>query len=500
MMPALLLALVSVAAAAPVRFTVFHTNDVHGWFMSRPDAKEKSRQIGGMAAMKNAMAKLSTPGRPVLLLDAGDWFQGTPEGTLGKGLPMADFYNAMGYHAAVVGNHEFDLGEGALKALAARFKIPVLSANIFDKQARSRVPYAAPRLIREVAGVKVGLFGLTTSDMDTLQFASNWAGLEFRDEVAEAKEQVAALKAEGAEVIILVSHVGHDRPERKLKISEQDIAEKVPGITLIVGGHIHARTEKPVRIAGTQTWLANTGKYLTHVGRVELEVDAAEGKAAVVDGQTHPLWVDEFGEDKEILALTQKHQASVDKLLSEEIGAAHDELPFQMDAESPIADWVADCSRRWTKTQAAVQNPAGVRAALSKGPIRLRNMHEIMPFDNRITTLYMTGKDLKDVLEQGLSDAPGVPQVSGLRYAFRSAAPKGSQLVWAELDGRRLDDEAVYSVTAPDFLVQGGDGFTAFARGRDAAVQPTMVRDVLIWCVGQDKAVRLPQGDRIVAQ
>jgi 5'-nucleotidase/UDP-sugar diphosphatase len=491
----LLCAVPSITAAEKI--TVYHTNDMHGWFMSRPDWKQKDRRIGGMAALKNVLAKQGR-GKNTLLVDAGDWFQGTPEATLTQGLPMVEFFNALKYDAIVVGNHEYDLGQGVLKDLVSRIDAPVLGANVYDRARARPVDIFTPHVIKKIGGVKVGIFGLITANMGNLSFPENVAGLEFRSEAEVARLAVAELKKQGAEIIILLSHIGRNAGKIKLPYSEQELARDVPGIDLIISGHVHIPTAKPVKIEGTQTWLACSGGYLKNLGQVDLTVEG--GRLTAVGGQMHALWVDKVGEDAALLKLTAKHLAEVGRLLNVDIGEAQVGLAKKLNAESPVAMWVSDCSRKWTKTQVVIQNPAGMRAPLTKGAVQLRHMHEIMPFDNRLVTLYMSGAALLEVLEQGISDAPGLPQVSGLRYGYSEAAPTGKKLSWAEVGGQRVTPKGRYSVTAPDFLVAGGDGFKAFSKGEDKAVHPTLVRDAMIWCAKEFSPIRMPVSGRIVKE
>ncbi|MEE8425395.1 MAG: 5'-nucleotidase C-terminal domain-containing protein, partial [Elusimicrobiota bacterium] len=401
--------------------------------------------------------------------------------------------------ATVLGNHEYDLGEGPLKELVAKIEIPVLGANVYESATGKRVPYVRPYILKEMGGLQIGIFGLITSDMGNLQFAKNITGLEFRGEIETAEAMVKELKAKGADIIVLLSHVGYERGKIKLPVSEQDIAEQVPGIDLIVSGHIHIPTSSPVLLKN-KTWLVNAGGYLKAFGKVVLVIDPEAKKLVTVSGGNHKLWIDEFPEDEEALAITKKHLESVGRLLNVDIGSSEAALDRAKWKDSPVANWVTDCVRKWTKTQIAVQNATGVRTSLAKGPVQLRHMYEIMPFDNRLVTLYMSGKSLLKLLEQGASDAPGYLQVSGLRYALRPKGPKGSRIVWAEVGGRRVHSAGVYSVTAPDFLVEGGDGYKAFSEGRDIAYTPTKVRDAMIWCAKTYSPIRMPDGNRIVKQ
>ena len=186
------------AAPAPIVVRVYHTNDVHGYIMARPDKLQNGRPLGGAAALK---ALLNRDQGPKLVLDAGDWWQGTPEGSLTKGAAVAEVFNAVGYDAVELGNHEFDPGQEELKALIGKMTMPVLAANVYGDDGK-RVPWTKPSIIKEVAGIKFGIFGLVTSHLNHLVLPSSVAGLTIRREVDEARDQVKALKRQGAEVIV----------------------------------------------------------------------------------------------------------------------------------------------------------------------------------------------------------------------------------------------------------------------------------------------------------
>lgn len=271
---ALLLLASAASAAEPVKIRVYHTNDVHGWIMARPDKFQTNRLVGGAAALASLISKDEGP---KLVLDAGDWWQGTPEGSLTKGEAVADVFNAIGYDAVVIGNHEYDDGADSLRALIGKIKVPVLSANTYGADGKL-VPWVRPSILKEVAGVKVGIFGLTTTNMRRLAFPKNIAGLDFRREVDVAREQVKALKRQGATVIIAVTHIGLEVEGSKHE-GDQTLAREVPGIDLIVGGHSHTFLTRPVQ-GENGTLIVQAGQYLQKAGRATLEIDPATKRSS----------------------------------------------------------------------------------------------------------------------------------------------------------------------------------------------------------------------------
>ncbi|MEK7746963.1 MAG: bifunctional UDP-sugar hydrolase/5'-nucleotidase, partial [Elusimicrobiota bacterium] len=488
------------ARAEIVRIQVFHTNDIHGWIMPRPAAFHKEnpeRLVGGAGALANAIKKHAEPGARTLLLDGGDWFQGTPEGTLSGGKVMVEVFNALDYDAVVVGNHDYDLDEGRLKGLIADLKVPVLGFNVVRTATGERVPYLKPYVLKDLGGVKVGIFGLLTSNMPFLNFAKNFPGLTAQEEVSSARRAVAELKAAGAEVIVALTHVGIRRDSDKEFIDDRRIAAEVPGIDLIVGGHTHTALTRPERDPAHGTLIVQAGSYLTRVGSAVLEFDTAQRKVMRSEGGLRDLWIDELGEDPALLKIVDKHRSEVGRALDVVVGTAAAALSRDRTAESALGDWLTDCERKYTKTQIAVQNSGGIRADLPAGPVTLRRLFEIMPFDNAIVTMNLRGDLVRRVLEYGASGKYSMMQVSGVRFSYDESAPPGRRVREAFVGEAPLKDDGVYSLTTADFLAQGGVELDMLPQGRDQAFTPILIRDVLAWCAQNYSPISIPPAGRI---
>ncbi|MFA6092196.1 MAG: bifunctional UDP-sugar hydrolase/5'-nucleotidase [Elusimicrobiota bacterium] len=485
--------------AENLRVQVFHTNDIHGGLMAHPASFYKPdphRLIGGAAALSSALKKLSEPGVPRLLLDPGDWFQGTPEGNFTKGRSMAEFFDLLGYDAVGVGNHEYDYGEAHLQDLVSQMKTPVTSANVLMTSGE-RVPYLRPYVLTEKGGVKVGIFGLLTTAMPALSFSRNFAGRTAADEIVYARKAVAELKAAGAEVIILLSHVGYGELDKKPFQDDKAIAAAVPGIDLIVGGHSHSALENGFREPVHGTLIVQSGSGLSRVGRVVLEIDPKTHKVVRSEAGLRDLWVDEFGEDPAVAAMVGKYHEEVGRTLDVVIGTSSVVLSRERFSESSMGDWMTDCERRYSKTQLAFQNSGGIRADISPGPVTLRSIFEAMPFDNAVVLLNLTGRQVREVLEHSISGDRGLLQASGLRLSYDASAPAGRRLKEVFVGDRPLRDEDVYSVTAADFVVGGGDGYSIFSQGTDKVFTPILVRDVLEWCVRNTSPLTAPVMGRV---
>ncbi|MFI5362882.1 MAG: bifunctional metallophosphatase/5'-nucleotidase [Elusimicrobiota bacterium] len=479
-------------SATPIVVEVYHTNDVHGWIMPRPDKRDPSRQVGGAAALK---ALLSHDTAAKLVLDAGDWWQGTPEGTLSKGESVAEVFNAVGYDATEVGNHEFDAGADALRALIGKMRMPVLAANVYGPDGK-RVPWTRPHVIKTVAGVKFGIFGLLTVHMDKLAFPKSIAGLTFRREVDEARDQVAALRKEGADVIIAVTHVGYEAPDKPPFEGDQTIAREVEGIDLIVGGHSHTALAKAWRDPAHGTLVVQAGSYLTQVGRTTLSIDPATRRVSASSDELLDLRP-ELGEDAAVKAIVDRRAAEVGVAFALVVAtAAADMNRGAPAAESPIGSWMADCYKEATGADVAFQNGGGIRADMPAGPVTLRRIFSVMPFDNELVKLRMTGAQVRSALDHGVAAARRI-QSAGIGAEYRRAAPRHERVVSATVGGAPLDDAKTYSVATLDFLVMGGDGYDEF--GAAASREPTglLARDVLAACARKQKTILPPPSGRL---
>ncbi len=494
MLPALLLALAGIvllpaplgeAQGGRILLTVYHTGDIHGHI--DPGAARLAGYIR------------SRP-EPKLLLDAGDWFLGTPVGTLSRGRALADLFNAVPYDAVGLGNHEFDLGVETLKDLVRRVKVPVLAANVYERKTGRRPSWVLPWIIKTVDGVKVGIFGLLTSRMPRLAVRGNIAGLEFRPELDEAKKAVRHLRRKGAGVIIAVSHLGFENPERWPFVGDQTLAALVPGIDLIVGGHSHTVLERPLRDASHGTLIAHAGSGLERLGKVVLEIDRVSGRVVSSTGSLVDLRSVTEPPDSRVLGIIRRHVETVSPLVDVVLATASVRLKGRGEPESPLGSWMTDCVRSASGADVALQNSGGIRADLPAGLVTLRALFNIMPFENRVLLLRMRGRILRTVLDA--SGGAGALQVSGARIVYRRSRGRrwrrrGKRIASVAVGGRPLDDAALYVVAVPDFLVERESSVPyELVESREAS--GVFLRDILAGCARREGLIESPRPGRIV--
>ena len=480
------------AAPALIVVRIYHTNDVHGWIMSRADRLQNDRQLGGAAALKSLINK---DAGNKLVLDAGDWWQGTPEGSLTKGDAVAEVFNAIGYDAVEMGNHEFDSGWSSAAALNAKMAMPVLAANIYDSSGK-HVSWAKQRIVKEVSGVKFGIFGLLTSHMDHLEVPAKIAGLTFRREVDEARDQVAALKKEGAEVIIAVTHVGYETSDKPPFEGDQTLARKVAGIDLIVGGHTHTPLFHAWRDPEHGTLIVQAGSYLTKVGRTTLKIDPASHRVAASSDELLELWPDRVGEDPAVKAIVARRAEEVGEAFQLVVATATDDLNRGVGfGESGLGSWMADCFKDAAGVDAFIMNGGGIRADIPAGPVTLRRLFEAMPFDDSVVKVKMNGAQLRSALDHVLG-SPKAAQIGGMTVTFRPLKPRHERLAAATVDGTPLDDAKTYSVATLDFLAGSDEEFAAGGPPEETGV---LARDALRACAEKQKTISPPPAGRLKA-
>lgn len=484
-----------VRAQAPLRLTLLHTNDVHSRHepinrlgaACRAEEQRPGTCFGGSARLAAAIvaerAAAEAEGRIVLTLDAGDQFMGSLFYTHWRGEAEREVMNAIGYDAMAVGNHEFDNGPPVLARFAAALACPLLSANIDASGEPALAPLIRPFAVVGRGGVRVGIVGLTTAD--TPRISSPGPGVRFAGEAAALGAGVAAARAAGAEVVVALTHVGLGLDRR--------LAAAVPGLSAVVGGHSHtllsnsadgAEGRYPLPVDGASGFavpIVQAGANNRYLGRLDLDLDRS-GRVLAAAGDARELG---FADPRHpgVEALVARLAEPLAALRARVIGSLAEGVTNAecRRGECALGNLVAEAmleAGRAAGATIALQNGGGLRAGLPAGPVTWGDVLGVLPFANTLATLRLTGADLRAALENGLSGveqgAGRFPQVAGLRFTWRPAAPAGQRLVSVSVrtaDGAYapLEDERVYGVVTNNFLRRGGDNYTVL---RDRAIEP----------------------------
>jgi 2',3'-cyclic-nucleotide 2'-phosphodiesterase/3'-nucleotidase len=455
------------AAQAPVHILIMHTNDLHGQLLPK-------NGVGGIAEI----ATIVRAARPDLMLDAGDISTGTFLSDEFRGEPTIQAMNRIGYTSGTIGNHEFDYGQDALRKLLRDAKFPVLSANL-----KTPIKEIRKYTVVTVKGIRFGIIGLTTEEVKLNSHPKNTGGVTVLDTVKTLEQLLPEVRRK-SDFIIATVHLENEEDMR--------IASAFPEIRLIIAGHVHD-TLGPIW-AG-QTLIAKTGSIGQNVGRVDL--DFSGKKLVHMEGKLIP--VKNVDPDPGIASVLNAYNLRVKAKTAQIVGEAAEDLVKSDKSESALADVVADAFREKGQTQIAIQNIGGIRARISKGLITWGNVFEVLPFENTMITVKMTGAQVRKTLLRGLAPTIGMVSLSGLRVHFDLSKQPGEQIVSAILlDGSPLDDSKLYSVTTNDFVAAGGDGFTEFMNAIDRIDTGIYLRDVLVEYIKMNRVLKPKLDGRII--
>ena len=440
--------------------TIFHTNDMHGRFAPTSSA------IG-----IDTIAAIFESAPNALLVDAGDTFHGQLLVGLSEGLNAVELMNLAGYSLFTPGNHDFNYGTDRLLELMALADFGFLSANIY----RNGEPLFDATSIVEIGGLRLGFFGLAHRYTATLTHPNNVVGVTFADPIASAAAPVAALVEAEVDVIIALTHLGSDvAGERRGEDAAVLLAEAFPEIHLIIDAHSH--TVHPNGHLVGDTVIAQAGAHGTHLGRIDISVDADGEVSVTASVITREYALENFEPLPHITAALEEMAAEIDELTSEVVGYSPVNLygdspehrPMLRGGEVPLGNLVADSMRWDTDADFTLTNSGGIREHILAGEILMRDAIATLPFFNYVVVLEITPAVLWETLEIAVSAWPAAhgrfPQVSGFSFTFDGYAEPFNRIrsVVTE-DGDELDpqdDETVFTIAVNDFMAAGGDDFT----------------------------------------
>ena len=465
---------------------ILHTNDVHG----------SIELYAKVAAMKG---DYEAQGAQVILADAGDYSQGTVYVSVNKGKDAVTMMNAAGYDVATIGNHEFDYGYAQLKSNLDSAAFKVVCANVL--QDGSPV-FDAYTMINK-GGVQVAFVGLETPEAQTKANPALIQGLTFLagDEMyAAVQTQVDAAKTAGADIVIVLAHLGVDSSSEPN--TSYDLYKKVNGIDFIIDGHSHTVMTKGPEGEPIQS----TGTALNNIGVIT--IDNATKK--IESNELIPIWHTEEVDGKEVpvydYTKSDETVANAAKAIIDPIDADYDQkfaesavdlngakAPGNRTEETNLGDLITDAMMWAIKTKApgvdmnnavAITNGGGIRAAIAKGDITKKDVNTVLPFGNTLAVVYVKGSELLEALEVSTYCTPkslgGFPQFAGMEVELNTACeydandttypgstyfgPKSiNRITIKTVNGKAFDKDATYAVITNNFLAAGGDTYYAFA-------------------------------------
>lgn len=464
-------------AGEPIHLVILHTNDVHGQVLPRRAhwIEDREAWVGGLprvAAYANQVrAELDGVNEALLLVDAGDWFQGTPEGSIEGGRRFVRAMASVGYDAMCVGNHEFDLGLGNLRGVLHSAQPPAVLANVVVPGTGRTLGGVQPWVLVRKAGLRIALVGLLSPSTPSITHPDA-RQLEFRDPAQVLGECVEALAGK-ADLIVPLTHLGIEH--------DIELARAHPGLPLIVGGHSHTFLREPLMEG--ETAIVQAGSKAGAVGRIDLWIDPRTHDIQRLEARLVDLY-DEPEERWRSRAvelvcgrLARASSALQDEVVGELALAAERGSDYR---SSPAGNWIADSMRRVGEADVAVHNRGGIRRALPAGPITRRMLFEMLPFSNTVVLLELTGAELRQALRNAIEDNEhsGV-EVSGMRVEVRVDESGHGRLERVWVGEGLLDDEATYRLATNSFLARGGDAYFAHLGEPDTLDSGVLLRECL---------------------
>lgn len=470
-------------AAADTTLHIVHINDLHSRIepISRfdgtcnADDNAEGKCFGGVARVATAINRLRAElnGENVIVLDAGDQYQGSLMYTTYQGDVAIEMMNAIGFDAMAVGNHEFDDGDEGLEKLVDSVTFPVISGNIDVSQSNALAGKVKNHVVLDVNGIQVGLISALAAD--TAETSSPSKSVIFTNEIESLQADVDALTAEGVDIIIALNHVGLNK--------DMAIAEAVDGIDAIVGGHSHTLMSNSIE--GAMAYPTMVGDvpvvqayaYSKYVGHLTLVLDD-DGNVTSAAGDTILLDAS-VAENEAIAARVQELAGPIEDLKAMVVGESTEVIEGSREVcramECAMGNLVADAMLKRVANQgvvAVIQNGGGIRATIEAGQITMGDVLTVLPFQNTIATFEATGADVLAALENGVSeieDGSGrFPQVAGITFTVDASNDPGARVSDVTIAGAPLDLEASYLLATNNYLRNGGDGYSMFENAINA--------------------------------
>lgn len=531
---AFLLALFSVFSLAPSHsqttaqqrawITILSTTDLHGnilpvdYYTNKADA----RGLAKVATLIKGARKENPAG--TLLLDSGDTIQGTPleyfhnKKNNAPPDPMMLAMSALRFDALAVGNHEYNFGLAVLEKARREANFPWLSANTYKRGTNET--YYRPFLVKELNGVRVGIIGLTTPGVPFWENRENFAGLEFREPVAEARGWVAALREkERVDLVVIAMHMGL---EADLRTGEESpgqvtnenvaiqLAREVPGIDLILMGHTHR--EVPSLVVG-DTLLTQANFWGRHLARADIYLErntrGGRWRVAAKSGRTVPVTA-ATETDAEIARLVEPYDRETQAWLARVIGESGAELTATEARfrDTAILDLVQRVQLEVGRADVSMVASFNPQARLPKGAVTVRDIAGLYIYENTLVVLEVTGQVLKDALEHsaryfraseaGRSPAELVDEkipaynfdiAEGVTYDLDLRKPFGSRVQNLRFRGQPLDPARKLKLATNNYRVNGGGGYTMFKGAPEVYRSSTEIRELIIDWVERNKRV-----------
>ncbi|MEM1196010.1 MAG: bifunctional UDP-sugar hydrolase/5'-nucleotidase [Pseudomonadota bacterium] len=449
--------------------TLLFTNDIESVY-DPIDAfwLDDVERIGGLPQLSALIQQVRAREPNDFLFDSGDIFTGALA-KLTRGRLSFELMITMDYDAMAIGNHEFEYGEPILQWEKSRVPFPVLGANLFYRGTDH--PFAQPHAIVERDGVRIGVIGVMGQDAATAIIPSYIDDLDVIEPAIAVRRSVELLR-DDVDLIVVLTHQGKTAPMQtdaesdprldRGVAADYALAGAVEGIDVIFGGHSDAGTPEPVVHAETGTIIMQTYGQGTHLGFLQLVLDSAAGEILSHSGRLIPVISDTLTPDPAVAAKLAAYRAQFPEL-RQPVGTTSAVMFRRYIEESTLGNLFADIYRDVASADIGFVHAGSLRKDLPQGVVRRVDLLDVYPFVDSIIKMRLTGRQLREVLEQSLTLERGLLQVSGLELQYDLTRPIGDRVVAFKVAGREIGPGDSVTIALAEFLAEGGDLYTTFA-------------------------------------
>ena len=451
---------------------ILHTNDIESVYEPIQAVwRDDIELIGGISHLASLIDDVRASEDISFLVDAGDIYTGAlSKKTKGK-LPF-DLYNAMGYDALNIGNHEFEYNWEPLVEIIPRANFPVLNANIFIEKTGELI--AQPYAVLEKSGVKIGLVGVMGIDAFYNTMAPfHRTGLSIKDPTETAQYWADKIR-DSVDMIVVLTHQNKTAPMQTNKESDPSVqrgfdedyamAGKLRGVHAIYGGHSDNGLMQPVVHPETGTIIGLTFGQGMHLGYTKFMINANTNDVTFIDGYLIPVDSKKYKAKEETSKLIAEYRKQYPEL-SEVIASMKEASMRLYNNESTIGNLLTDIMRKAANSDIAFLNSGAIRADLNAGRVTLEQLINVYPFPDTLSIVELTGAEIRKLIEYSLTLPYGIGQISGLKIEFDSSKPAMQRLIEAYVGDLALIDSKTYTIATSKYLAKGGDGYSIFTEG-----------------------------------
>lgn len=472
---------------APVSVSFLHWNDFHSANIPYTSnwGYTKGLQIGGYATLAGYLDSLKLLYSGAIVLNAGDDFQGSPISALTKGMSQIRILNEIKPTAFTIGNHEFDYGKDNLQKAVNAADFAVLSCNLFDSTKMAL--FVTPYTIVESNGARIGIVGLIMEDLKSTVLPGNMDKMSVQDPAKSIMKYVEEIR-DKTDVIVVLSHNGFRE--------DSLLATKLSEVDAIFGGHSHTRLKQPVPVNNILVCQAGSnGQFLGHL---RTTIDKQSKSFVEYKYELTETVVKNIKPSAGVARIVDSLEANITIEMDRVIGELKTPWVRNSQGESNIGDWINDVTREYFKADIAFQNSGGIRKGLNAGPIKVRDIWEISPFDNTIVLVTVSGEQLVRILEWRIKNPRDLLQQSGIRRVYDMSA---KIMVDATVNGEAIVPQKQYTIATNNYIVGHIDRFFGLSES-DVIIKDTGIvgRDILLKAAEEQRVINSNTDGRLIIQ